>query len=89
MKKTFCDGCDKEIRFDERGTVKDNARLNLTIKASCTTLGAEELGQFAQEGLDLCRGCIDRMKETIDPKRWPRCADDYSPVPRPHRGDVG
>ena len=72
MKRTFCDGCDKEIKFDDNGTTKDDARLNLTIRASCQTMGEHELGQFASDGLDLCRNCIDRMRQMISPKEWPR-----------------
>lgn len=72
MKKTFCDGCDDEIKFDDSGTVKGDARVGLRIRASCQTIGDQELGQFAQDNLDLCRRCIDRMKNAMDPRQWPR-----------------
>lgn len=72
MKKTFCDGCDCEIKFSEAGTTIGNARVNITIKASCVTVGDTELGQFAQTGLDLCGPCIEDMKLRMNPKQWPR-----------------
>lgn len=65
--KIFCDGCDKPI-VDE----KDGSRIGLEVKFN-TRQGDEVLGQFACVQ-DLCKSCIDRMKELIQAKNWARSA---------------
>jgi hypothetical protein len=75
MKRTFCDGCDQQITFNDKNEPTRDARVDLRVNFYCLSPdGHHELGQFASERLDLCRSCIDHMKGLIDPRKWPRAA---------------
>lgn len=64
--KIFCDGCDADITNN-----CTDARKGLCVSTS-TSNGTVVLGQFEIGPFDLCGGCIQRFKQDVNPRKWPR-----------------
>ena len=67
MKRTYCDGCDDEIRVPETN--------------HCTTVTIESPGIHPQNSgvrkvYDLCLRCRSGLVQKADPTNWPRMAKE-------------
>jgi len=59
--KYFCDGCDREIPYDDARTVE-------------VTVAVRGTPRHGDGTYELCESCIGHLIENANPKNWVRCA---------------